>query len=59
MTLSLFVISTDGIRAWKLYSVVRHYVGQKWRNLKAVAVKMTAEMSHYGLNQLDGIPLEV
>ena len=37
------VISTDGICAWWLYSAVRYYVRQKWRNLKTVAGRALAE----------------
>ena len=59
VTLFISVISTDGICAWCLYRVVQYYVGQKWRNLKAVAVNVPAEISRYGSIQLDKIPLEV
>lgn len=39
--------------------VLSDLVRQKWKNLKAVAVKVLAEISHYDSEQMDGIPLEV
>ena len=59
MSLSINVISTDGICAKWQSRVVRYYVRQKWRNLKAVAGKKITEISRYGSIQLDIASLEI
>ena len=51
------VISTDGICAWWLNRVVRYYVRQKWRNLKAPAKSYPADFARNGMSQLEPFPL--
>jgi len=53
------VISTDGICAWWLNRVVRYYVRQKWRNLKALAEFYPAELIRNGIDQLEPFLQEV